>query len=25
MTASRLRVDYQKIDGKWLIKYITPI
>jgi Mce-associated membrane protein len=22
---SRLRVDYQKIDGKWLIKYITPI
>jgi Mce-associated membrane protein len=22
---SRLRVDYQKINGKWLIKYITPI
>jgi Mce-associated membrane protein len=22
---SRLRVDYQKIDGKWLIRYITPI
>ena len=22
---SRLRVDYQRIDGKWLIKYITPI
>ena len=22
---SRLRVDYQKIDGKWLIKYITPM
>ena len=22
---SRLRVDYQKIDGKWLIKYMTPI
>src|SRR6476620_9655992 len=22
---SRLRVDYQKMDGKWLIKYITPI
>jgi Mce-associated membrane protein len=22
---SRLRVDYQKIDGKWLIEYITPI
>ncbi|MGK2866106.1 MAG: mammalian cell entry protein [Mycobacterium sp.] len=22
---SRLRVDYQKIDGKWLISYITPI
>jgi Mce-associated membrane protein len=22
---SRLRVDYQKIDGKWLIQYITPI
>jgi len=22
---SRLRVDYQKIDGKWLINYITPI
>src|SRR3954469_23442870 len=22
---SRLHVDYQKIDGKWLIKYITPI
>ncbi|UXA17476.1 mammalian cell entry protein [Mycobacterium sp. SMC-4] len=22
---SRLRVDYQKIDGKWLIDYITPI
>jgi Mce-associated membrane protein len=22
---SRLRVDYQKIHGKWLIKYITPI
>ncbi|MGB3485476.1 MAG: mammalian cell entry protein [Mycobacterium sp.] len=22
---SRLKVDYQKIDGKWLINYITPI
>ena len=22
---SRLRVDYQKIDGKWLISYIAPI
>jgi Mce-associated membrane protein len=22
---SRLRVDYQKINGKWLISYITPI
>ncbi|BBX20152.1 mammalian cell entry protein [Mycolicibacterium duvalii] len=22
---SRLRVDYQKIDGKWLIDHITPI
>ncbi|MCV7178895.1 mammalian cell entry protein, partial [Mycolicibacterium sphagni] len=22
---SRLRVDYQKVDGKWLINYITPI
>jgi Mce-associated membrane protein len=22
---SRLRVDYKKIDGKWLIAYITPI
>jgi Mce-associated membrane protein len=22
---SRLRVDYQKIDGKWLIEYIAPI
>ena len=22
---SRLRVDYQKVDGKWLIDYITPI
>jgi Mce-associated membrane protein len=22
---SRLRVDYQKIDGKWLIGHITPI
>ena len=22
---SRLRVDYQKIDGKWLIRYITPM
>lgn len=22
---SRLRVDYQKVDGKWLISYITPI
>jgi Mce-associated membrane protein len=22
---SRLRVDYQKVDGRWLIKYITPI
>ena len=22
---SRLRVDYQKIDGRWLIKYITHI
>jgi Mce-associated membrane protein len=22
---SRLRIDYQKINGKWLINYITPI
>lgn len=22
---SRLRVDYQKVDGKWLINYIKPI
>jgi len=22
---SRLRVDYEKINGKWLINYITPI
>ena len=22
---SRLKVDYQRIDGKWLIQYITPI
>ncbi|WP_099038330.1 mammalian cell entry protein [Mycobacterium neglectum] len=22
---ARLRVDYQRIDGKWLISYITPI
>lgn len=22
---SRLRVDYRRIDGKWLIAYITPI
>ncbi|MCV7230782.1 mammalian cell entry protein [Mycolicibacterium komossense] len=22
---SRLRVDYEKVDGKWLINYITPI
>lgn len=22
---SRLRVDYRKIDGKWLINYITPM
>jgi len=22
---SRLRVDYEKVDGKWLIDYITPI
>ncbi|TFV54335.1 mammalian cell entry protein [Mycobacterium sp. PS03-16] len=22
---SRLRVDYVKVDGKWLINYITPI
>ncbi len=22
---SRLRVDYQKVDGKWLIDYITPM
>lgn len=22
---SRLRVDYQKVDGKWLINYMTPI
>ena len=22
---SRLRVDYQKVDGKWLINYITPM
>ena len=22
---SRWRVDYFKVDGKWLINYITPI
>ena len=22
---SRLRVDYQRLDGKWLINYILPI
>ena len=22
---SRLRVDYQKVDGKWLINYVTPM
>lgn len=22
---SRLKVDYQKLDGKWLISYITPM
>jgi Mce-associated membrane protein len=22
---SRLRVDYKRVDGKWLINYITPI
>jgi Mce-associated membrane protein len=22
---SRLRVDYRRVDGKWLIEYITPI
>ena len=22
---SRLRVDFKRIDGKWLIAYITPI
>ncbi|HNM85100.1 MAG TPA: mammalian cell entry protein, partial [Mycobacterium sp.] len=22
---SRLRVDYQKVDGRWLINYIAPI
>ncbi|MGV0852217.1 mammalian cell entry protein [Mycolicibacterium phlei] len=22
---SRLRVDYKKVDGRWLIQYITPI
>jgi Mce-associated membrane protein len=22
---SRLRVDYKRLDGKWLINYITPI
>ena len=22
---SRLRVDYQRIGGKWLINFITPI
>jgi Mce-associated membrane protein len=22
---SRLRVDYRKVDGKWLISYITPM
>ncbi len=22
---TRLRVDYEKVDGKWLINYITPI
>jgi Mce-associated membrane protein len=22
---ARLRVDYERIDGKWLINYITPI
>ena len=23
--AARLRVEYKRIDGKWLISYITPI
>jgi Mce-associated membrane protein len=22
---SRLRVDFQRLDGKWLINYIQPI
>lgn len=22
---SRLRVEYKKVDGNWLINYITPI
>ncbi|HEX9833862.1 MAG TPA: mammalian cell entry protein, partial [Mycobacterium sp.] len=22
---ARLRVDYKRVDGKWLINYITPI
>ena len=22
---ARLRVEYKRIDGKWLINYITPI
>jgi Mce-associated membrane protein len=22
---SRLRVDYQRVDGKWLISYMQPI
>ena len=22
---SRLKVDYEKIDGRWLISYITPV
>jgi Mce-associated membrane protein len=22
---SRLKVDYVKVDGRWLITYITPI
>jgi Mce-associated membrane protein len=24
-TGSRVRVDYQRVDGKWLINYIQPI
>jgi Mce-associated membrane protein len=22
---SRLRVDYEKVDGQWKIQYITPL